>query len=68
MSGNKKERVIHVDNLIIHAKNVEVINERKEENVHRRGPWDFFWGRQQQSSEEHVKEEFQEVDLKENND
>ncbi|MEH7385031.1 hypothetical protein V7147_06405 [Bacillus sp. JJ1521] len=65
MSEHKKERVIHVDNLIIHAKNVEFIDERKEENDHRRGPWDFFWGRRQWNEEQ---VESQELELEENND
>lgn len=67
MSGDKKERIIHVDNLIIHAKNVEVIHEQKKDNFQRRDPWGMFWGRQQ-VNEENEKEDFQELDLEENND
>jgi len=55
MSENKKEKVIHVDNLTIYAKDVEIINESKQEEEiinkqlegvsTRRDPWGFFWGR-----------------------
>ncbi|WP_243292433.1 hypothetical protein [Bacillus sp. FJAT-47783] len=45
MSENKKEKVIHVDKLIIHAKDVEIINEQKENVFPKRDPWGFFWGR-----------------------
>lgn len=38
----KKEKVIHVDKLVIHAKKVELIDEDKDK---KRDPWDFFWGR-----------------------
>ncbi|WP_074433087.1 hypothetical protein [Neobacillus dielmonensis] len=55
--SEKKGKVIHVDNLIIHAKNVEIVDPesvkinhgRHEENnmedhFPRRDPWGFFWG------------------------
>lgn len=46
------ERVIHVDKLVIHAKEVEIINEGHghghEPRPPRRDPWGFFWGRQRQ--------------------
>lgn len=48
MSKNKKEKIIHVDHLVIHAKNVDIIHEpreREEHREHRESPWDFFWGR-----------------------
>lgn len=45
MSQNKKEKVLHVDNLTIYAKDVEIISNRKEEDSPRRDPWGFFWGR-----------------------
>lgn len=49
MSKDKKPKEIHVENLIIHAKNVEIIDEHQEreqqEREPRRNPWDFFWGR-----------------------
>ncbi|HHW37223.1 MAG TPA: hypothetical protein GXX18_08310 [Bacillales bacterium] len=51
MSERKEAKVIHVDKLIIHAKEVEIIHERNEEQQHhhrprrpRRDPWGFFWG------------------------
>ena len=54
MSSNKKrEKVIHVDNLVIHAKNVEIIQEHQEHHTppqpERRNPWDFFWRGQQRT-------------------
>jgi len=58
--SKKKEKVIHVDNLIIHAKNVEIVEAEKNEKNHEknldaseshneeqlpmRDPWDFLWG------------------------
>lgn len=57
MSENKG-KVIHVNNLIIHAKNVEIVDpenvtidhekhhEHRQEEDHsqRRDPWGSFWG------------------------
>ncbi|WP_026583757.1 hypothetical protein [Bacillus sp. J33] len=49
MSKNKKEKIIHVENLIIHAKNVDFIHERDKNHdklsaeMPRRSPWDSFW-------------------------
>lgn len=49
MSKGKKEKVIHVDNLVIHAKNVEFIRDRDRDrdrdDRRNRDPWGFFWGR-----------------------
>ncbi|MBS4200347.1 hypothetical protein KHA93_11965 [Bacillus sp. FJAT-49732] len=50
MSNEKKPKEIHVENLIIHAQNVEVIDERHNREREReappvRDPWGFFWGR-----------------------
>ncbi|MBO8178550.1 hypothetical protein [Aeribacillus pallidus] len=45
MSQNKKEKVIHVDKLTIHAKEVEFIHDRMREDFPKRDPWDFFWRR-----------------------
>ncbi|TXC93021.1 hypothetical protein FS935_02170 [Metabacillus litoralis] len=48
MSKNEKEKVIKVDTLVIHAKEVKIVNEReevKEESYERRDPWGLFWGR-----------------------
>ncbi|EIJ82290.1 hypothetical protein PB1_05150 [Bacillus methanolicus PB1] len=54
MSKGKKEKVIHVDKLIIHAKEVDIIHERKEDDrrderkrddFQRIDPWGFLWGR-----------------------
>ncbi|WP_442595792.1 hypothetical protein [Neobacillus sp. D3-1R] len=64
-SGN--ERVIHVDKLVIHAKEVEIINEgrdhgrdRDRDRDHRgpdhrgprRDPWEFMWGRPRHMEDE----------------
>lgn len=45
MSKSKKDRVIHVENLVIHAKNVDIIRENEPERRERRSPWESFWGR-----------------------
>ncbi|MFD1707637.1 hypothetical protein ACFSCZ_12975 [Siminovitchia sediminis] len=49
MSKDKKSKVIHVENLVIHAKNVDFIRDhRRDEDgheEHRRDPWEFLWGR-----------------------
>lgn len=57
MSDKKKGKVIHVENLTIHAKNVEIIRDhrRREENrrpTEERDPWGFFWGRQRNLEDE----------------
>jgi hypothetical protein len=51
--SEKKKKVLHVDNLIIHAENVEIINNRQEAPIENRqeerfpSPWEhFLWGRQ----------------------
>lgn len=49
MSKNK-EKVIRVDKLIIHAKEVEIIQKSdlqdlKVEDIPRNNPWNLFWGR-----------------------
>jgi hypothetical protein len=53
--SEKKKKVLHVDNLIIHAENVEIIDNRQEvpienrqeDRFQRSDPWKhFFWGRQ----------------------
>ncbi|KYD09990.1 hypothetical protein MXL46_05820 [Heyndrickxia sporothermodurans] len=52
MSNQKREKVIHVDNLVIHAKNVEVIQERPHHTQpERRNPWDFFFRGQPRTQE-----------------
>jgi len=45
MSKQKRDKVIHVDKLVIHAKEVEIIQERpvQTQQPERRNPWDFFW-------------------------
>ncbi|KRG15091.1 hypothetical protein ACA30_07885 [Virgibacillus soli] len=56
MSHEKKPKEIHVENLVIHAKNVEI----KEEHRNRppqRNPWGFFWGRNQEDTEGEYSEE-----------
>lgn len=46
MSKEKRDKVIHVENLVIHAKNVDFIRERRrEKKEHDRDPWEFLWGR-----------------------
>ncbi|MBM4763284.1 hypothetical protein [Bacillus sp. B15-48] len=48
MSQTKKGKVLHVDKLTIHAKEVDFIHERKEEIEKPRevrDPWGFLWGR-----------------------
>lgn len=52
LSKPKKEQVIKVDNLVIHAKEVKIITEKKhnhdEDHHHherRRDPWGLLWGR-----------------------
>ena len=47
MANQKKEKIIKVDNLIIHAKNVQIIQEEEEKEIPRRNPWGIFWGREQ---------------------
>ncbi len=53
--SKKKDKVVHVDKLIVHAKNVEIIrdhdrhhhDDKKKRETHegRRDPWEFLWGR-----------------------
>lgn len=48
MSKNEKEKVIKVDTLVIHAKEVKIVNEVEEveeEGYQKRDPWGLFWGR-----------------------
>lgn len=50
MSKSKKEQVIRVDNLVIHAKEVKIITEKKHDHdddrhERRRDPWGMLWGR-----------------------
>lgn len=61
MSQNKKEKVIHVDKLVIHAKDVEIINEQKEDVMPKRDPWGFFWGRSNRNEGNEQEAESQEV-------
>jgi hypothetical protein len=55
--SDKKGKVIHVNNLIIHAKNVEIVDPKhvtmghsnhsepnQDDHVQMRDPWGFFWG------------------------
>jgi hypothetical protein len=57
--SEKKGKVIHVNNLIIHAKNVEIVDpehviidrgkhleHNQEDRGQMRDPWGFFWGLQ----------------------
>ncbi|PKR82986.1 hypothetical protein [Heyndrickxia camelliae] len=44
MSKQSRSKVINVDKLVIHAKEVEIIQERPvHTEPERRNPWDFFW-------------------------
>lgn len=58
MSNEKKTKEIHVENLIIHAQNVEFVEERHnreremEAPAPARDPWGFFWGRPMEAPEE----------------
>ncbi|RWR13206.1 hypothetical protein QNH23_00845 [Siminovitchia fortis] len=46
MSKEKKEKVIKVENLVIHAQNVDFIRERQREREPlERDPWEFLMGR-----------------------
>lgn len=59
MSDKKKEKVIHVDNLVIHAQNVEFVHEEphRDREEPRRDPWAFFWGRPREAAVEDEKSE-----------
>lgn len=50
MTERNMDKVIRVENLIIRAKNVKVVEERRDrdkdrDHDRRRDPWSFFWGR-----------------------
>lgn len=52
MTRQKRDKVIHVDKLIVHAKEVEIIQERPvHTQPERRNPWDFFWRGQPRTQE-----------------
>jgi hypothetical protein len=52
MSRDKKEKVVHVDKLTVYAKDVDIIDDRREDDFSgRRDPWGFFWGRPRISRE-----------------
>ena len=50
----RKNRVIRVKDLVIHAENVQIVKQEKDhhhkednrgsEEHHRGGPWDWIWG------------------------
>lgn len=65
MSDKRKEKVIQVDNVIIHTKNIEIINNQKKDNV-RRDPWEFFWGRSPRYEINQQKEETKELETDKN--
>lgn len=53
MSRERDRKVIHVDKLTIHAKEVEIINERSSDrHERRRNPWDFFGPRRREDRNE----------------
>lgn len=61
MSRQKEGKVIHVDKLTIHAKEVEIIQEKSRENhEHRRHPLDFFGPRRRPDRNEHEGEHHKE--------
>ncbi|MCJ8007662.1 hypothetical protein ACFFF5_20465 [Lederbergia wuyishanensis] len=69
MSNERKPKEIHVENLIIHAQNVEVVEERhnRERGRNReaspaRDPWGFFWGRPMETPQESSQEQAVETD------
>lgn len=51
MTEKKRDKVIRVENLIIRAKNVKVVEEGRDRDKdwdhdrRRRDLWNFFWGR-----------------------
>jgi hypothetical protein len=52
MMSNKENKVIHVDKLVIHAKEVEIIQENNNHPIpERRNPWGAFWGGQRRNQE-----------------
>ncbi|MBT2684642.1 hypothetical protein [Bacillus sp. ISL-37] len=62
MSREKKEKVIHVDKLTIHAKEVEIIQERaRKHHGDRRHPWGFFGPRRrfqhEHDDDKHIQDE-----------
>lgn len=63
MSIEREGKVIHVDKLTIHAKEVEIIHERsRDRHDRRRHPWDFFGprrgpGRSDHEGEQHTESE-----------
>jgi hypothetical protein len=78
MSESKKsEKIIRVNNLVIHAENVEIIDAKdvkftgkkiETPDNQRRDPWGFFWGRRPEESrrvQERERENF-DLDTKEN--
>jgi hypothetical protein len=52
MSEKKPGKVIHVDHLTIHAKDVRIIHEQsREHHEERRNPWNFFGPRRRPGRE-----------------
>jgi hypothetical protein len=60
VSKEKKERVIHVDELIIHAKEVKIISPQVEDDIRPRNPWNIFGDRPNRIGNLDVKEEIKE--------
>lgn len=61
MSRERQGKVIHVDKLTIHAKEVEIINERSRgRHDRRRNPWDFFGPRRREDRNELEREHHEE--------
>lgn len=75
--AEKTGKVINVNNLIIHAKNVEIVDSEhvkidrakhiepnQEDHFQRRDPWEFFWGwqpREEANEQEGEKEHSEEA-------
>lgn len=64
MSKKGKEQVIKVDKLVIHAKEVKVIEERDHHDdrdhdryERKRDPWGLFWGRRPVEAELDVEDD-----------
>jgi hypothetical protein len=73
MSESKKsEKIIRVNNLVIHAENVEINDannvkitgkEIETPDNRRRDPWGFFWGRRPEESRREQERERENFDL-----
>ncbi|UHA58440.1 hypothetical protein KDJ21_016445 [Metabacillus litoralis] len=68
--SKRKEQVIKVDTLVIHAREVKVVEDRDRHDDHReddryerrRDPWGMFWGRRPVVDVEEDRDDYQEDD------